>query len=69
MQELEQALAQHAPPPPTEDPSLHELPPLVLDGIPTPVDKMTQVRFVGEILRKSWVILVCCEVFHFSLIQ
>lgn len=43
MQELEQALAQQAPPQPTEDPSLHELPPLMVDGIPTPVEKMTQV--------------------------
>lgn len=44
MQELEQALAQQAPPPPQEDPTLHELPPLVIDGIPTPVEKMTQAQ-------------------------
>lgn len=43
MQDLESALALQAPPQQPEDPGLHELPPLVLDGIPTPVDKMTQV--------------------------
>lgn len=43
MQELESALAQQAPPQTQDDPTLHELPPLVIDGIPTPVEKMTQV--------------------------
>lgn len=43
MQELESALAQQAPPQAQDDPTLHELPPLVIDGIPTPVEKMTQV--------------------------
>lgn len=43
MQELEAALAQQAPPQAQDDPTLHELPPLVIDGIPTPVEKMTQV--------------------------
>lgn len=43
MQELESALAQQAPPPPQEDPTLHELPLIVIDGIPTAVEKMTQV--------------------------
>ncbi len=43
MQDLETALAQQAPPAQPDNPSLHELPPLVIDGIPTPVDKMTQV--------------------------
>ena len=32
-----------APNPPPDDPTLHELPPIVVDGIPTPVEKMTQV--------------------------
>ena len=32
-----------APTPIMEDPNLHELPPIVIDGIPTPVEKMTQV--------------------------
>ncbi|XP_008472950.1 protein lethal(2)essential for life-like [Diaphorina citri] len=44
MDELEAALAQQAPPPIPEDPSLYELPPLIIDGIPTPVEKMTQVK-------------------------
>lgn len=43
MQDLESALAQQAPPSQQEDPNLHKLPRLVIDGIPTPVDKMTQV--------------------------
>jgi len=32
MQDLESALALHAPAPAPEDPSLHELPPLVIDA-------------------------------------
>ena len=44
MSELESALSQQAPNPGPEDPSLHELPPVCVDGIPTPVEKMTQVR-------------------------
>ena len=43
MQDLDAALAQQAPPAQPDCGSLHELPPLVIDGIPTPVDKMTQV--------------------------
>lgn len=43
MQDLEASLAQQAPPAQPDNPALHELPPLVIDGIPTPVDKMTQV--------------------------
>jgi len=56
MQELETALAQQAPPPPLEDPSLYELPPLVIDGIPTPVEKMTQAQlraFIPLMLKYS----------------
>ena len=44
MSELETALSQHAPTPAVDDPNLYELPPIVVDGIPTPVEKMTQVR-------------------------
>ena len=33
-----------APNPPPEDPTLHELPAIVVEGIPTPVEKMTQVH-------------------------
>ncbi|RXG71307.1 DNA-binding protein P3A2, partial [Armadillidium vulgare] len=56
MTELENALAQQAPPPPQDDPSLHELPPLVVDGIPTPVEKMTQAQlraFIPLMLKYS----------------
>lgn len=55
-QELETALAQQAPPQVKEDPSLHELPPLVVDGIPTPVEKMTQAQlraFIPLMLKYS----------------
>lgn len=56
MTELENALAQQTPPMPTEDPSRHELPPLVIDGIPTPVEKMTQAQlraFIPLMLKFS----------------
>ncbi|XP_044740016.1 DNA-binding protein Ewg-like [Chrysoperla carnea] len=44
MEELENLLAQQAPPPVAEDPFLFELPPLIFDGFPTPVEKMTQAQ-------------------------
>lgn len=56
MQELETALSRHAPPPVQDDPSRHELPPLVIDGIPTPVEKMTQAQlraFIPLMLKFS----------------
>ncbi|CAH2233221.1 jg2755 [Pararge aegeria aegeria] len=56
MEELENALAQQAPPPPMDDPSLFELPPLIIDGIPTPVEKMTQAQlraFIPLMLKYS----------------
>lgn len=56
MEELEQALAQQAPPPVQDDPSLYELPPLIIDGIPTPVEKMTQAQlraFIPLMLKYS----------------
>lgn len=56
MEELETALAQQAPPAPQDDPSLYELPPLVIDGIPTPVEKMTQAQlraFIPLMLKYS----------------
>uniref|UniRef100_A0A6A7G583 DNA-binding protein P3A2-like n=2 Tax=Hirondellea gigas TaxID=1518452 RepID=A0A6A7G583_9CRUS len=56
MSELETALAMQAPPPLQEDPSLYELPPLVIDGIPTPVEKMTQAQlraFIPLMLKYS----------------
>jgi len=56
MSELETALSQQAPNPPPEDPSLHELPAIVIDGIPTPVEKMTQAQlraFIPLMLKYS----------------
>jgi len=56
MSELETALSQQAPNPPPDDPSLHELPPIVIDGIPTPVEKMTQAQlraFIPLMLKYS----------------
>ena len=44
LQELETALQEQTPPSQNENSQLYELPPLVIDGIPTQVDKMTQVR-------------------------
>ncbi|XP_072938853.1 DNA-binding protein Ewg isoform X2 [Epargyreus clarus] len=47
-----------APAPPQEDPSLFELPPLIIDGIPTPVEKMTQAQlraFIPLMLKYSMV--------------
>lgn len=66
MEELENALAQQfglgggpqAPAPPQDDPSLFELPPLIIDGIPTPVEKMTQAQlraFIPLMLKYSMV--------------
>ncbi|KAF6199292.1 hypothetical protein GE061_007318 [Apolygus lucorum] len=56
MSDLESALTQHAPPPVQTDPSLFELPPLTIDGIPTPVEKMTQAQlraFIPLMLKYS----------------
>lgn len=56
MEELETALAHQAPPPVQEDPTLFELPPLIIDGIPTPVEKMTQAQlraFIPLMLKYS----------------
>lgn len=56
LQELEQALQEQTPPSNQENSHLHELPPLVIDGIPTQVDKMTQAQlrnFIPEMLKYS----------------
>lgn len=56
MEELDAALAQQAPPKVQDDPSLFELPPLIIDGIPTPVEKMTQAQlraFIPLMLKYS----------------
>ena len=58
MQELEQALVSQAPFLPDQhlQAGQYELPPLHIDGIPTPVDKMTQAQlraFIPEMLKFS----------------
>lgn len=56
LQDLESSLAEQAPPAQPDNPGLHELPALVIDGIPTPVDKMTQAQlrnFIPEMLKYS----------------
>ena len=47
--DLDTALTEQAPPTQQENPNLHELPHLVVDGIPTPVDKMTQVKLTWRL--------------------
>ncbi|XP_065067375.1 DNA-binding protein P3A2-like isoform X3 [Rhopilema esculentum] len=56
MNDLDNALQQQAPQPQPDTSGLHELPPLVVDGIPTPVDKMTQAQlraFIPVMLKYS----------------
>lgn len=56
MEELDTALANQAPPPTQDDPNMFELPPLVIDGIPTPVEQMTQAQlraFIPLMLKYS----------------
>ena len=56
MSELESQLQQQAPTPNIDDPNLYELPPIVIDGIPTPVEKMTQAQlraFIPLMLKYS----------------
>lgn len=56
MSDLEQSLTQTMPAHAQDTHQLHELPPLVIDGIPTPVDKMTQAQlraFIPEMLKYS----------------
>ncbi|CAL1544252.1 unnamed protein product [Lymnaea stagnalis] len=55
-QELESALQEQAAQHQGDTTHLHELPPLVIDGIPTPIDKMTQAQlrnFIPEMLKYS----------------
>ncbi|CAG5125586.1 unnamed protein product [Candidula unifasciata] len=54
--ELENALQEQAAHNQGDTAHLHELPPLVIDGIPTPIDKMTQAQlrnFIPEMLKYS----------------
>lgn len=56
MQNLDNALQQQAPQVQQDNTGLFELPPLVCDGIPTPVDKMTQAQlraFIPLMLKYS----------------
>lgn len=56
MAELEAALLEQAPQQFKADASKHELPPIVIDGIPTPVEKMTQAQlraFIPLMLKYS----------------
>ncbi|XP_046334753.1 DNA-binding protein P3A2-like [Haliotis rufescens] len=55
LQDLETALAEQVMPQ-MENSSIHDLPPLCIDGIPTPVDKMTQAQlraFIPLMLKYS----------------
>ncbi|XP_054751057.1 DNA-binding protein P3A2 [Lytechinus pictus] len=56
LQDLDNALAQRAPQQADANSDLYELPPLVIDGIPTPVNKMTQAQlraFIPLMLKYS----------------
>lgn len=56
MQELDTALAEQTPNNNVENSGVFDLPPLTLDGIPTPIDKMTQAQlrtFIPEMLKYS----------------
>ena len=54
--DMELSLQEQAPPPKSQEAALHELPPLVFEGIPTPVHKMTQAQlraFIPNMLKFS----------------
>ncbi|XP_072386677.1 DNA-binding protein Ewg-like [Diabrotica undecimpunctata] len=56
MDQLGDALATQAPPPILQDPTLFKLPPLVIEGIPTPLAKMSQAMlraFIPLMLKYS----------------
>ena len=56
LQDLEIALARQAPNSTHDDSDLFELPPLVIEGIPTPIDKMSQQQlrmFIPHMLKYS----------------
>lgn len=53
MQDLDTVLAAQTPNAPIENTHLFELPPLVMDGIPTPLEKMTQVGVALTCSRHS----------------
>ena len=49
MQDLDTALAEQTPSNSLENSGVYDLPTLTLDGIPTPIDKMTQVHIYAFI--------------------
>lgn len=56
MQDLDTALAEQTPSNSVENSGVYDLPTLTLDGIPTPIDKMTQAQlrtFIPEMLKYS----------------
>lgn len=56
MNDLQEALNHQAPKQDRDNPNQFELPPLVIEGIPTPVDKMTQAQlraFIPLMLKYS----------------
>lgn len=56
MQDLDTALAEQTPSNSLENSGVYDLPTLTLDGIPTPIDKMTQAQlrtFIPEMLKYS----------------
>lgn len=53
MQELENVLSNQAPPP-QENSHLFELPALLMDGMPAPLEKMTQVCTQTLLMRCEW---------------
>jgi len=54
LNELDQALQEQTPATQQDNSHLHELPSLVIEGIPTQVDKMTQVFFRFNNLLLQW---------------
>lgn len=60
LEDLESALAEHAPTPQEVN---SELPPLTIDGIPVSVDKMTQVS--GQMWQNRRDLASCCHILLF----
>jgi len=61
MSDLEQQLAQQAPTTTNDTSMLFELPPLMVDGIPTQLEKMTQVISRHILVTKMYVGFSCCR--------
>lgn len=67
IQELETSLQDQAPQSQCDNSHLHELPLLVIDGIPTQVDKMTQVSY-HSYTNFCCYFSVLCLVWYFGLV-